>query len=81
MFSDKEYTKLKAVYQIRPGVINALKKDYIKLRNSSLWQITSDEFYANMKATIDGKNNSGFSSWSAFYQGFENWFSLTVRTR
>lgn len=80
-FTDREYRKLKAVYEIWHGVIAALRKDYPKLRNSTLWQQHSDRFYADMGDAIYAHRNAKFTSWSVFYKAFQEWFSLTVRTR
>jgi len=34
-----------------------------------------------MRAVINGERNPAFDSWNRFYQGFMDWFSLTLRTR
>ena len=80
-YTNTEYDKLRAVYNIWQGVISTLKRDYPRLRNSSFWQSESDRFYNNMRAVINGERNPAFDSWNRFYQGFMDWFSLTLRTR
>ena len=80
-YTNAEYDKLRAVYNIWQGVISTLKRDYPRLRNSSFWQSESDRFYNNMRAVINGERNPAFDSWNRFYQGFMDWFSLTLRTR
>lgn len=80
-YTNAEYDKLRAVYNIWQGVISTLKRDYPRLRNSSFWQSESDRFYNNMRAVINGERNPTFDSWNRFYQGFMDWFSLTLRTR
>ena len=80
-YTNAEYDKLRAVYNIWNGVIASLKRDYPRLRNSSFWQSESDRFYNNMRAVINGERNPTFDSWNRFYQGFMDWFSLTLRTR
>ena len=80
-YTNAEYDKLRAVYNIWQGVISTLKRDYPRLRNSSCWQSESDRFYNNMRAVINGERNPAFDSWNRFYQGFMDWFSLTLRTR
>ncbi len=80
-YTNAEYDKLRAVYNIWNGVIASLKRDYPRLRNSSFWQLESDRFYNNMRAVINGERNPTFDSWNRFYQGFMDWFSLTLRTR
>ena len=80
-YTNAEYDKLRAVYNIWQGVISTLKRDYPRLRNSNQWLLESDNFYTNMRAVINGERNPVFSSWGRFYQGFMNWFSLTLRTR
>ena len=80
-YTNAEYDKLRAVYNIWQGVISTLKRDYPRLRNSSFWQSESDRFYNNMRAVINGERNPTFYSWNRFYQGFMDWFSLTLRTR
>ncbi len=80
-YTNAEYDKLRAVYNIWNGVISSLKRDYPRLRNSSFWQSESDRFYNNMRAVINGERNPTFDSWNRFYQGFMDWFSLTLRTR
>ena len=80
-YTNAEYDKLRAVYNIWQGVISTLKRDYPRLRNSSFWQSESDRFYTNMRAVINGERNPAFDSWNRFYQGFMDWFSLTLRTR
>ena len=80
-YTNAEYDKLRAVYNIWNGVIASLKRDYPRLRNSSFWQSESDRFYNNMRAVINGERNPAFDSWNRFYQGFMDWFSLTLRTR
>ena len=80
-YTNAEYDKLRAVYNIWQGVISTLKRDYPRLRNSSFWQSESDRFYNNMRAVINGERNPVFDSWNRFYQGFMDWFSLTLRTR
>ena len=80
-YTNTEYDKLRAVYNIWQGVISTLKRDYPRLRNSNQWLLESDNFYTNMRAVINGERNPVFSSWGRFYQGFMNWFSLTLRTR
>ena len=80
-YTNAEYDKLRAVYNIWQGVISTLKRDYPRLRNSSFWQLESDRFYNNMRAVINGERNPAFDSWNRFYQGFMDWFSLTLRTR
>ena len=80
-YTNAEYDKLRAVYNIWQGVISTLKRDYPRLRNSSFWQSESDRFYNNMRAVINGERNPAFDSWNRFYQGFMDGFSLTLRTR
>ena len=80
-YTNAEYDKLRAVYNIWQGVISTLKRDYPRLRNSSFWQSESDRFYNNMRDVINGERNPAFDSWNRFYQGFMDWFSLTLRTR
>lgn len=80
-YTNAEYDKLRAVYNIWNGVISSLKRDYPRLRNSSFWQSESDRFYSNMRDVINGERNPTFDSWNRFYQGFMDWFSLTLRTR
>ena len=80
-YTNAEYDKLRAVYNIWQGVISTLKRDYPRLRNSSFWQSESDRFYNNMRAVINGERNPAFDSWNRFYQEFMDWFSLTLRTR
>lgn len=80
-YTNAEYDKLRAVYNIWQGVISTLKRDYPRLRNSSFWQSESDRFYNNMRAVINAERNPTFDSWNRFYQGFMDWFSLTLRTR
>ena len=80
-YTNAEYDKLRAVYNIWNGVIASLKREYPRLRNSSFWQSESDRFYNNMRAVINGERNPTFDSWNRFYQGFMDWFSLTLRTR
>lgn len=80
-YTNAEYDKLRAVYNIWQGVISTLKRDYPRLRNSSFWQSESDRFYNNMRTVINGERNPAFDSWNRFYQGFMDWFSLTLRTR
>ena len=80
-YTNAEYDKLRAVYNIWNGVIASLKRDYPRLRNSSFWQSESDRFYNNMRAVMNGERNPTFDSWNRFYQGFMDWFSLTLRTR
>lgn len=80
-YTNAEYDKLRALYNIWQGVISTLKRDYPRLRNSSFWQSESDRFYNNMRAVINGERNPTFDSWNRFYQGFMDWFSLTLRTR
>lgn len=80
-YTNAEYDKLRAVYNIWQGVISTLKRDYPRLRNSSFWQSESDRFYNNMRAVINGERNPTFDSWNRFYQGFMDWFSLSLRTR
>ena len=80
-YTNAEYDKLRAVYNIWQGVISTLKRDYPRLRNSSFRQSESDRFYNNMRAVINGERNPAFDSWNRFYQGFMDWFSLTLRTR
>ena len=46
-YTNAEYDKLRAVYNIWQGVISTLKRDYPRLRNSSFWQSESDRFYKN----------------------------------
>ena len=80
-YTNAEYDKLRAVYNIWQWIISTLKRDYPRLRNSSFWQSESDRFYNNMRAVINGERNPAFDSWNRFYQGFMDWFSLTLRTR
>ena len=80
-YTNAEYDKLRAVYNIWQGVISTLKRDYPRLRNSSFWQSESDRFYNNMRVVINGERNPTFDSWNRFYQWFMDWFSLTLRTR
>ena len=80
-YTNAEYNKLRAVYNIWQGVISTLKRDYPRLRNSNQWLLESDNFYSNMRAVINGERNPVFSSWGRFYQGFMNWFNMTIRTR
>jgi len=80
-FSDKEYDQLKAIYKIRPGIIDQLEKDYRKLRYSTEREKESDDFYNNMAEIVNNDNQKTFKNYDDFFDTFLNRYSLTIETR
>lgn len=79
-FTDREYKKMKAIYQLWPQVVVLLKKDYPRLRNNVVREQMSDTFYQNMRDAIYSDRGS-FRNFSDFYQAFMEWFIYTSRAR
>lgn len=79
-FTDREFKKVKAIYELWPQVIVLLKKDYYRLRIDSKRATMSDTFYQNMKAVVNN-NRWSFSNFNDFYKAFMDWFSYTSRAR
>ena len=80
-FTDKELSKIRAVSNIWNDVIVALERDYPRLRNSMQWRNLSSDFYRNMQDVLRNASSAKFRGWSEFYSAFQEWFSLTIRTR
>lgn len=80
-FTSKEFSKIRAVAEIWKEVMIALERDYPRLRRSTEWKRHSENFYDAMQKILKDDRYASYQDWNAFYRGFQDWFSLTIKTR
>lgn len=80
-FTSKELSKIRAVAEIWKEVMIALERDYPRLRRSTEWKRHSENFYDAMQKILKDDRYASYQDWNAFYRGFQDWFSLTIKTR